>query len=209
MATGDDAYKPFELGGRLIDLDNLHSTCDSGTIDTVTNVAGGTITEITNITGGTISSSLSFEHEKVDVGLMYNVSDYHSVASGGTRLVTLSSYGTSLHIFIKVSTSAAAKIRTIEGGTTTPAATILPYNRDRDSANVLGCEWITGTVLAGGTVLHQDYVPGGQGPFSLGASSTDDVGWLTMTDKEFCIEVVDLSAGANVISTSVNFYAGT
>jgi len=314
MATGDDSFKPIQLGGHNIDLDNLHSVCDSGTIDTVSNVAAGSIivtagtisempevviaagtadigeiditggtinllvagtvtevgniasgtiaevtsvsnivagtlneiegvtnisaldllkagtvtsignvaggtldevtgvtavAEVTNIVGGTISRCVSNLLDMVEDGEMFTVSDYHVLDSGGTRLLTANVGGTAIHAWVAVSAKGAARVRLLEGGTTTPAATASNYNRDRTSATTSDtAEWISGTTLAGGTCILDEYLSGEVGPKPSGGGSKSDNGWIFANDLETCIEVVDLSAAANNVSIKANWHEG-
>ena len=184
----------------------------AGTVTEVENLAAGTIsvvdavTSVTNIAGGTIIN-LSREHEFVELGEMFTISDYHTLDSGGTRLVTANLGGTAIHVWYALSAKGACKVRLIEGGTTTAAATLDNYNRKRSSDTVSDtAEWICGTVLDGGTVLLQEYIAGGVGPKPSGGGSKSDNGWVFRADKETCVEIVDMSASENDVSFKANWH---
>ena len=202
MAT--DNFQGFEIGGTRIDLDNLHSSVDAGTVtlvSEVSNLAAGTITSV--------RSSMSFEHRKVDDGFMFHASDYIALASGGTRLITLGTSATEIHTYISISAKGAVLVRILEGGTTTPAGTLANYNRKRSGTATTAIEWISGTTLAGGTLLSTRYLPGGTGPRSTGGHIGDETGWYFDNDIQTCFEIVDQSAVANPVSILIDFYEET
>jgi len=190
-------------------LDNLASgsvvitagTISAGTLD---NLASGSIVVI----GGTITKSISETEYFVENGAMFTASDYIALASGGTRLITLGTAGagTIVHAWPIISSQGAVNIRIIEGGTTTPVGALNNFNRDRNSANVSDTEWITGTVLTGGTVILTAYGVGGQGPKAVGGETVSERGWKFMVDTETCIEIVDASADSNVVAARINWH---
>ena len=90
MAT--DNFKKIQVGGEFIDLDDLHSTVDGGTITSVSNVAGGTITAvIQDSSGNDIGSHLTTNGDyhigvqmQQDVRVPAGNSSSTNLASGAT-----------------------------------------------------------------------------------------------------------------------------
>jgi hypothetical protein len=208
-----DNFPAIQLGGRFIDLDGIHSVCDSGTIS---NVASGSIVvtagTITSVLGGSITVdnaelvTIDYSHEKAHDGEMYHAGYYAgTLAAEGTLLLSIAVGTVSPHLLWDISAGGNAEVRLTEGGTITGGTAVTVYNMDRNNAGSGLSTVAHSGALTGGTAFYNVMIPGGDGPKPTGGQGRGGAEWILMTGKTTIVEIVNI-ASAYPVSVGCTFY---
>lgn len=154
---------------------------------------------------------ISHEHSKVHEGRLFGVGYYNAALANNAnldvRIVTPATH--TAHVYIRTAGGGDHSFRAYEGTTYTAAGTALtPVNHNRTSSNTANAStYHTPTVDALGTLLWEEYVPGGTGgasPGAVGQPTAEQVVLAANTDYLF--RLTNLSGVTDDFNLIFSFY---
>ena len=211
-----DNFQGFEIGGTRIDLDNLHSSLDGGTINagTITKLLGGTVDVLKagtiNIGTVTVNNSdlviIDYEHEKIHDSEMWGFSHYAgTIAAAGSIQVTFIAGTVTPHVILDVAAGAACQINFIHNPELT-GGTLLPvHNRTIAAAGSSLMSAKHSGTITGGTALLNTYLPGGDGKSPTGGSNRGASEWILPASGTVTVQLIGIG-DSNGASINCEFY---
>jgi len=187
----DNNFPAIQIGGGMLDFDDLHGKVDAGTLTSITN-------EVVTI---------DYSHEKIHDSLFFHAGRYFgTIDDGGTAYISLAAGTVTPHVTWAISCGGNTEATFTEGGTITGGTAVTVFNRARDNAgSCLSTVNHSGT-LTGGTIFYDVLIAGGQGPKPAGGQTRDNNEWILKKSKTTTLKLVNVSGAAYACSIGMDWY---
>lgn len=106
-----------------------------------------------------------------------------------------------------VASAGDAEIMLYEGVTGTYGVGVTPVNMNRKSSATTNVGVGTGpNISVFGTLLHDAFMPAGNGPLAPGGTSASAGKWILNIGKRYLVRAKNLGGGAKTVGVTVQFY---
>jgi hypothetical protein len=151
--------------------------------------------------------TFSLEHERVHMGQVFHAGTINSaLGNGATALLTLKAGTLQPHMMWTLAAGGNSTLRILENGAVAGSAAVTAYNRNRGNSGTPHATVVSGGTLTGGTVLTEEYIPGGSGGIRPGGAARAEVEWVGEESWTYVFEVVNVSGQAAGMSLSIDWY---
>lgn len=156
---------------------------------------------------------LDYAHHEIHEGstfvASYKSPDASPVADNGTVLFILTTHALYAHIEFRAACGGDAEGELYEGTTVTAGtgAALTAYNKNRSSLTISTVGVRRGmTIVGAGTLIENEFLPGGTGPLAVGGASTSRAEWILAPNTVYMVRITNRSGGAQPMSLAAEWY---
>jgi len=152
--------------------------------------------------------TLSNSHFKIHQGDYYSSGYYATGITAGSSIQLIMNVSSThqAHTSIKVKHGIDATLQVYEGVTYTGGTTVTPQNNNRASTNTSTMTFVHTPTTPSGTMIWQEYFPGGSGPTSPGATGTSGEQTVLKPSTTYMFELTNTGSVTDELQIILAYY---